>query len=118
MVPVMAVLGIYPARVPCAVWVIRYELSLTPPTQHSNYKFRALITEFTLQIAHYFTFLHTLQVQACSIFYQFTLSFFLLTFLSLTSFPTKSKTPPSLLKHLYLKPKASIRVWLLDRWKI
>ena len=114
MVPVMAVLGIYPARVPCAVWVIRYELSLTPPTQHSNYKFRALITAFTL---HYFAFLHTLQ--ACSIIYQFTLSFFLLTFLSLTSFPTKSKTPPSLLKHLYqTQTKASIRVWLLARWKI
>ena len=66
--------GIYPAVCPCAVWVIRYELSLTPPTQHSNYKFRALITEFTLQIAHYFTFLHTLQ--ACSIFYQFILFFY------------------------------------------
>ena len=69
---------------------------------------RVYIADCTL--FHIFTYT---ALQACSIFYQFTLSFFLLTFLSLTSFPTKSKTPPYLLKHLYLKTKASIRVWLL-----
>ena len=70
MVLVMAVLGIYPAVRPCAVWVIRYELSLTPPTQHSNYKFRALITEFTLQIAD------------CTLFHIFTYTAGLFNFLS------------------------------------